>query len=209
MGDNGVDGVADNLDLYRQMYLIREFELACGENYSKGLIRGFLHLYIGQEATGVGAISALQDDDYVVSHYRDHGHALARGLDVNRSMAELFGRATGTSKGKGGSMHLFDAAKGFMGGHAIVAGQLPLAAGLALAQQYNDTDALTICFFGDGSTNQGLYHETMNLAAIWKLPFCSSSKIICTEWVLRLNEFVLVESTFIPVWRRTEFQQPK
>ncbi len=170
LDDSGVSGVTDNLELYRQMYLIREFELACGENYSKGLIRGFLHLYIGQEATGVGAISTLRDDDYVVSAYRDHGHALARGLDVNRSMAELFGKATGTSKGKGGSMHLFDAAKGFMGGHAIVAGQLPLAAGLALAQQYNDTDALTICFFGDGSTNQGLYHETMNLAAIWKLP---------------------------------------
>jgi pyruvate dehydrogenase E1 component alpha subunit len=170
LDNSGVSGVTDNLELYRQMYLIREFELACGENYSKGLIRGFLHLYIGQEATGVGAISTLRDDDYVVSAYRDHGHALARGLDVNRSMAELFGKATGTSKGKGGSMHLFDVAKGFMGGHAIVAGQLPLAAGLALAQQYNDTDALTICFFGDGSTNQGLYHETMNLAAIWKLP---------------------------------------
>lgn len=161
---------ADHLELFRQMFLIRQFEIACGENYSKGLIRGFLHLYIGQEATGVGAISTLREDDYVVSHYRDHGHALARGLDVNRSMAELFGRATGTSKGKGGSMHLFDAAKGFMGGHAIVAGQLPLAAGLALAQQYNKTDALTICFFGDGSTNQGIYHETMNLAAVWKLP---------------------------------------
>jgi len=169
--DSGVGASkTDHLELFRQMYLIRQFEIACGENYSKGLIRGFLHLYIGQEATGVGAISTLRDDDYIVSHYRDHGHALARGLDVNRSMAELFGRATGTSKGKGGSMHLFDAAKGFMGGHAIVAGQLPLAAGLALAQQYNKTDALTICFFGDGSTNQGIYHETMNLAAVWKLP---------------------------------------
>ncbi|MBT4125293.1 MAG: pyruvate dehydrogenase (acetyl-transferring) E1 component subunit alpha [Chloroflexi bacterium] len=168
--DSGVGAKTDYLELFRQMYLIRQFEIACGENYSKGLIRGFLHLYIGQEATGVGAISTLRDDDYIVSAYRDHGHALARGLDVNRSMAELFGRATGTSKGKGGSMHLFDAAKGFMGGHAIVAGQLPLAAGLALAQQYEKTDALTICFFGDGSTNQGVYHETMNLAAVWKLP---------------------------------------
>ena len=168
--DSGVGAKTDYLELFRQMYLIRQFEIACGENYSKGLIRGFLHLYIGQEATGVGAISTLRDDDYIVSAYRDPGHALARGLDVNRSMAELFGRATGTSKGKGGSMHLFDAAKGFMGGHAIVAGQLPLAAGLALAQQYEKTDALTICFFGDGSTNQGVYHETMNLAAVWKLP---------------------------------------
>ncbi len=170
LDESGVGADTDHLELFRQMYLIRQFEIACGENYSKGLIRGFLHLYIGQEATGVGAISTLREDDYIVSHYRDHGHALARGLDVNRSMAELFGRATGTSKGKGGSMHLFDAAKGFMGGHAIVAGQLPLAAGLALAQQYNKTDALTICFFGDGSTNQGIYHETMNLAAVWNLP---------------------------------------
>jgi len=170
LDESVVTSKVDHLELFRQMFLIRQFEIACGENYSKGLIRGFLHLYIGQEATGVGAISTLREDDYVVSHYRDHGHALARGLDVNRSMAELFGRATGTSKGKGGSMHLFDAAKGFMGGHAIVAGQLPLAAGLALAQQYNKTDALTICFFGDGSTNQGIYHETMNLAAVWKLP---------------------------------------
>lgn len=170
LDESGVGSKTDHLELYRQMYLIRQFEIACGENYSKGMIRGFLHLYIGQEATGVGAISTLRDDDYVVSHYRDHGHALARGLDVNRAMAELFGRSTGTSKGKGGSMHLFDAAKGFMGGHAIVAGQLPLAAGLALAQQYEKTDALTICFFGDGSTNQGIYHETMNLAAIWNLP---------------------------------------
>ncbi len=168
--DSGVGAKTDHLELFRQMYLIRQFEIACGENYSKGLIRGFLHLYIGQEATGVGAITSIRDDDYIVSAYRDHGHALARGLDVNRSMAELFGRATGTSKGKGGSMHLFDAAKGFMGGHAIVGGQLPLAAGLALAQQYEKTDALTICFFGDGSTNQGIYHETMNLAAVWKLP---------------------------------------
>lgn len=167
---SGADGKTDYLDLFRQMYLIRQFEIACGENYAKGFIRGFLHLYIGQEATGVGAISTLGDDDYIVSNYRDHGHALARGLDVNRSMAELFGRATGLSKGKGGSMHLFDVAKGFMGGHAIVGGQLPLAAGLALAQQYQKTDGLTMCFFGDGSTNQGIYHETLNLAAVWKLP---------------------------------------
>lgn len=168
--DSGAVGAAEYLDLYRQMFLIRQFEVACGENYSKGHIRGFLHLYIGQEATGVGAISALQEQDYIVTHYRDHGHALARGLDVNRSMAELFGKGTGLSKGKGGSMHLFDAAKRFMGGHAIVAGQLPLAAGLALAQQYQDTDGLTVCFFGDGSTNQGTYHEVLNLSAVWNLP---------------------------------------
>ncbi len=158
------------LEMYRQMYLIRQFEVACGENYSKGNIRGFLHLYIGQEATGVGALAPLQEQDYIVTHYRDHGHALARGLDVNRSMAELFGRKTGLSKGKGGSMHLFDAAKRFMGGHAIVGGQFPLALGLAFAQKYQKTDGVTICFFGDGSTNQGLYHETLNLAAVWNVP---------------------------------------
>jgi pyruvate dehydrogenase E1 component alpha subunit len=170
LDESDVANKTDHLELYRQMYLIRQFEIACSENYSKSLIRGFLHLYIGQEATGVGAISTLRADDYIVSNYRDHGHALARGVDVNRCMAELFGRSTGTSKGKGGSMHLFDVAKRFMGGHAIVAGQLPLAAGLALAQQYQKTDGLTMCFFGDGSTNQGIYHETMNLAAVWKLP---------------------------------------
>lgn len=158
------------LEMYRQMYLIRQFEVACGENYARGLIRGFLHLYIGQEATGVGTIAPLNDDDYIVTHYRDHGHAIARGLDVNRSMAELFGRKTGLSKGKGGSMHLFDAAKKFMGGHAIVGGQLPLALGLAFSQKYLDTKGVTVCYFGDGSTNQGLYHETLNLAAVWKVP---------------------------------------
>ena len=143
------------LEMFRQMYLIRQFEVACGENYSKGKIRGFLHLYIGQEATGVGAIRPLADQDYIVTHYRDHGHALARGLDVNRSMAELFGRQTGLSKGKGGSMHLFDVAKRFMGGHAIVGGQFPLALGLAFSQKYKETDGVTVCFFGDGSTKPG------------------------------------------------------
>ena len=158
------------LDLYKKMYLIRTFENACGEQYSLGNIRGFLHLYIGQEATGVGVISQLYKDDYIITHYRDHGHALARGLDVNRCMAELFGKVTGLSKGKGGSMHLFDASRNFMGGHAIVGGQLPVSAGLALAQKYKKTDGITVCFFGDGATNQGVYHETLNLASIWKLP---------------------------------------
>lgn len=172
---NGASGAGayekeELLEMFRQMYLIRQFENACGENYSKGNIRGFLHLYIGQEATGVGTIRPLSDEDYIVTHYRDHGHALARGLDVNRSMAELFGRQTGLSKGKGGSMHLFDAAKKFMGGHAIVGGQFPLALGLAFSQKYKETDGITVCFFGDGATNQGIYHETLNLAGVWKVP---------------------------------------
>ena len=158
------------VEMYRLMLLIRRFEEACGQHYSLGNIRGFLHLYVGQEATGIGAISALEPRDYIVTHYRDHGHALARGLDTNRIMAEMFGKRTGLSKGKGGSMHIFDAAKGFMGGHAIVGAQLPLAAGIALAQQYQDTDAVTMVFFGDGATNQGTYHETLNLASVWQLP---------------------------------------
>ena len=161
---------AELLELYRQTYLIRRFEEACAEHYTTGNIRGFLHLYIGQEAVAVGAISALLPGDYIVTHYRDHGHALARGLDTNRIMAELFGRKTGLSKGKGGSMHLFDAARRFMGGHAIVGAQLPLAAGLGLSCLYRETSDLALVFFGDGAVNQGTFHETMNLAAVWNLP---------------------------------------
>ncbi len=158
------------LELFRKMYLIRRFEESCGENYSKGHIRGFLHLYIGEEAVAVGSISSLRDDDYVVTHYRDHGHAIARGLDTNALMAELFGKKTGVSGGKGGSMHLFDTKKNFMGGHAIVGAQIPLASGFALASQYNKKDSVTVVYFGDGATNQGTFHETMNLASVWKLP---------------------------------------
>ena len=160
----------DLVELFRKMLLIRRFEEACGQQYSLGRIRGFLHLYIGQEATGVGAMSSLAAGDYVVTHYRDHGHALARGLDTNRMMAEMFGKRTGLSKGKGGSMHIFDAGKRFMGGHAIVGAQLPLAAGIALAQQYQETGNGTVVFFGDGAVNQGTFHETLNLASVWQLP---------------------------------------
>ena len=160
----------DYLNLYRKMFLIRLFEESCGENYSKGFIRGFLHLYIGQEAVAVGSIDSLEDKDFIVTHYRDHGHAIARGLSTGGLMAELFGKETGVSKGKGGSMHLFDADKNFMGGHAIVGAQMPLAAGFALASQYRKDDAVTMVYFGDGATNQGTFHETMNLASVWKLP---------------------------------------
>jgi len=160
----------DYLNLYRKMYLIRLFEEACGENYSKGFIRGFLHLYIGQEAVAVGSIDSLEEKDFIVTHYRDHGHAIARGLSTDGLMAELFGKETGVSKGKGGSMHLFDSEKNFMGGHAIVGAQMPLAAGFALASQYRKEDSVTMVYFGDGATNQGTFHETMNLASVWKLP---------------------------------------
>ena len=158
------------LDFYRQMFLIRLFEERSSEQYMLGNIRGFLHLYIGEEAIAVGAINSLMPQDYVVTHYRDHGHALAKGMDPNAVMAELFGKATGSSKGKGGSMHLFDVDRRFMGGYAIVGGQLPLAVGLALASKYKGEDSLTLCFLGDGAINEGEFHESMNLASLWKLP---------------------------------------
>ena len=154
----------------RQMLLIRTFEERSSEQYMQGKIRGFLHLYIGEEAIAVGAIAALQPQDYIVTHYRDHGHALARGMDPNAVMAELFGKATGCSKGRGGSMHLFDASRNFMGGYAIVGGQLPITVGLALAAKYKGTDQVALCFFGDGALNEGEFHEAMNLASLWKLP---------------------------------------
>lgn len=157
-------------EFYRQMLLIRRFEEACGRLYMQGKIRGFLHLYIGEEAIAVGTMAALRPDDYVIGHYRDHGHAIAKGMDPKIAMAELCGKATGSSGGKGGSMHLFDAEKHFMGGHAIVGGQMPIAAGLALASKYRKEDRVTVCFFGDGAVNQGEFHETLNLASVWKLP---------------------------------------
>ena len=158
------------VQLYEKMLLIRRFEEQSGRLYMQGKIHGFLHLYIGEEAIAVGAISPLRDDDYIITHYRDHGHALARGLHPNVIMAELMGKATGTSGGKGGSMHLFDVSKGFMGGHAIVGGQMPLASGLALAIKYRGEDRVVLCIFGDGAVNEGSFHETMNLASLWKLP---------------------------------------
>ena len=166
------------LEFYRQMVLVRRFEEECGRQYMQGNIRGFLHLYIGEEAIAVGSISALRPQDYVVTHYRDHGHALARGLDSKAVLAELFGKATGCSGGKGGSMHLFDASKNFMGGYAIVGGQMPIAAGLALAAKLKGEDRLAMCYLGDGALNEGEFHESMNLAAIRKLPviyFCENN----------------------------------
>ena len=157
-------------EYYRQMLLIRRFEEASVRLYMQGKIRGFLHLYIGEEAIAVGSIAALNEDDYVVSHYRDHGHALMKGMDPKIVMAELFGKATGSSGGKGGSMHLFDASKNFMGGYAIVGGQLPIAVGLALASKYRDDGRVVLCFFGDGAVNEGEFHEALNLASLWSLP---------------------------------------
>jgi pyruvate dehydrogenase E1 component alpha subunit len=158
------------LDLLRQMLLIRRFEEKAAEAYQLGEIGGFCHLYIGQEAVAVGAISAIGPEDYVVTHYRDHGHALARGIDPKAVMAELFGRATGTSKGLGGSMHLFDARKNFLGGHAIVGGQVPLATGVGYAIRYRNEDRVCLCFMGDSVVNQGSFLESLNMAALWGLP---------------------------------------
>ena len=156
--------------LYRDMLLIRRFEEKSAEMYALAKIAGFLHLYIGQEAVAVGCLSALQPDDYAISAYRDHGHCLARGSDPKAVMAELFGKTTGLCKGKGGSMHLIDVERKFMGGYAIVGGHLPLAVGLAFAARYQKTDQVVMCFFGDGALPSGQAHEAFNLAALWSLP---------------------------------------
>jgi pyruvate dehydrogenase E1 component alpha subunit len=156
--------------LLREMLRIRRFEEKAAELYSLGKIRGFLHLYIGEEAVAVGAMPALTPDDAIVATYRDHGHALARGLDMGALMAEMFGKATGCSRGRGGSMHFFDAEQRFYGGYAIVAGGLPIALGLALADKLQGRKRVTACFFGDGAVVEGEFHETMNLAALWQLP---------------------------------------
>jgi len=154
----------------RQMVRIRRFEEKCAELYSAGKIRGFLHLYIGEEAVAAGAMPVLTEDDAVVATYREHGHALARGVPAGRIMAEMFGRQEGCSKGRGGSMHLFDISRRFYGGNAIVGGGLPIAAGLALADKLRGHNRVTACFFGEGAIAEGEFHETLNLAALWKLP---------------------------------------
>jgi len=170
--DAGLDPA--RTDFYRKllhrMLLIRRFEEKAGEAYALGQIGGFCHLYIGQEAIAVGAIMALRDDDYVTSSYREHGHALARGISARAVMAELFGKTTGCSKGKGGSMHLFDAERNFYGGHGIVGGQIPIAAGTAFAIKYRGGDQVSLCFFGEAAVNIGSFHETLNMASLWKLP---------------------------------------
>ncbi len=158
------------LDWYRQMVLIRRFEQRSAELYQQGKIGGFLHLYIGQEAVAVGSIAARQEGDHIITAYRDHGHALAVGSDANAVMAELFGKKTGVSKGKGGSMHLADVPLRYWGGYAVVGGHLPLATGLALAESYRGTDNAVLCYMGDGSTNIGYFHESLNLAGVWDLP---------------------------------------
>jgi pyruvate dehydrogenase E1 component alpha subunit len=157
-------------ELMRLMILSRRFEEKCAESYQMGLIGGFCHLYMGQEAVAVGAISSLREDDYVISAYRDHAQALVRGMSPNAVMAELYGRVDGSSKGMGGSMHLFDREVNFLGGHAIVGGQMPIAVGLGYATRYREEDRVSLCFFGDAAVNIGSFHESLNMAAKWELP---------------------------------------
>jgi pyruvate dehydrogenase E1 component alpha subunit len=156
--------------LLRDMLLIRRFEERAGEQYALGKIGGFCHLYIGQEAVGVGTMAALRADDYIMGSYREHGQALARGMTARAAMAELFGKATGCSGGRGGSMHLFDAERGFLGGHGIVAGHIPLVTGAAFAIKYRKEDRVAVGFFGEAAVNNGAFHEALNMAALWKLP---------------------------------------
>ncbi len=158
------------LEIYRLMTLIRRFEDKVAEMYTRGKITGFCHLYAGEEAIAVGAIHGLYDKDYVVSTYREHGHCLAKGASARAVMAELFGKSTGISKGRGGSMHLFDPVLRFMGGYAIVGGGLPIATGLGLAIAYRGDPEVVCCFFGDGALPQGAFHESLNMASLWKLP---------------------------------------
>ncbi len=158
------------LELLRDMIRIRRLEEKSAELYAKEKIRGFLHLYIGEEAVGVGAMHALREDDNIVATYREHGQALVRGIPAGEIMAEMYGKANGCSGGRGGSMHLFSAERRFYGGHAIVGGGLPIAVGLALADKMKGESRITACFFGDGATDEGEFHESLNLAALWKLP---------------------------------------
>jgi len=164
----------NRLELFTEMLRIRRFEERCVELYSSAAIRGFMHLCIGEEAVAVGVLRALGEDDAVVSTYREHGHALARGVPMDAVLAEMFGRTTGTSRGRGGSMHLFDAARRFYGGNAIVAGGIPIAVGLALADALQGRRRVAACLFGDGAMAEGEFHESVNLAALWELPvvFC-------------------------------------
>ncbi len=158
------------LEMHYQMALIRRFEEKSAEEYTRGKIGGFMHLYIGQEAVGVGSITALRPDDKILCSYREHGHALAKGMDPGAVMAELFGKFTGCSKGKGGSMHMWSNELGIYGGNGIVAAQMPIAAGVAFSAQYQGQDTVIACYFGDGAVDEGAFHESLNLASVWKLP---------------------------------------
>lgn len=187
------------LHMYQQMVLCREFEESCAEQYSKGHITGFLHLYSGQEAVAVGCTKALQKEDYILSAYREHAQAIVRGAEPRRVMAELFGKATGICKGKGGSMHLFSSELNFMGGYAIVGGQFPIAAGLAFASKFKNEGRLAACFFGDAAVNQGNFHEALNWARVWELPVL----FICENNFYGIGTEVHRSSALSDIHRRT------
>ncbi|MGN6261624.1 MAG: pyruvate dehydrogenase (acetyl-transferring) E1 component subunit alpha [Ralstonia sp.] len=176
--------------LLRDMLRIRRFEEKCAELYGAGKIRGFLHLYIGEEAAGVGALHALSAEDNIVATYREHGHALMRGMDMGVLMAEMYGKREGCARGRGGSMHLFDHNHRLFGGNAIVGGGLPLAVGLALAEKMQHSNRITACFFGDGAVAEGAFHESMNLAALWKLPllFCCENNLYAMGTALERHQ---------------------
>jgi pyruvate dehydrogenase E1 component alpha subunit len=180
----------NGVGLLRQMMRIRRFEENCAELYSGGKIRGFLHLYVGEEAVAAGVMSILQPQDAIVSTYREHGHALARGVSARTIMAEMYGKQEGCSRGRGGSMHLFDAATRFYGGNAIVGGGLPIAVGLALSDKLQQRERVTVCFFGEGAVAEGEFHESMNLAALWQLPvlFCCENNLYAMGTALRRSE---------------------
>ncbi len=206
----GADAPVDpalGLRLLRAMLRVRRFEERCAELYSSTAIRGFVHLYVGEEAVAVGVLDALGPDDAVVATYRDHGHALARGLSMRSVMAEMYGKVEGCSGGRGGSMHLFDVGHGFYGGNAIVGGGLPLAVGLALAQRRTGSGGITVCFFGEGAVAEGEFHESMNLAALWDLPvlFCCENNLYAMGTALERSESnvdlaVKAASYGMPAW---------
>ena len=196
-----------SLGLLRQMIRIRRFEEKCVELYSAGKIRGFLHLCIGQEAVAAGVLSLLEPDDAVVATYREHGHALARGIPAQSILAEMYGKLEGCCRGRGGSMHLFDARTRFYGGNAIVGGGLPLAVGLALADKLQGRPRVTVCFFGEGAVAEGEFHESLNLAALWKLPvlFCCENNLYAMGTALARSEAetdlaVKAASYELPAW---------
>lgn len=195
---------ADKLDraallkMYRQLVLLRRFEERCAQQYGLQKIAGFCHLYIGQEAVAVGAEAAIEADDYVVTAYRDHGQILARGTPAGPVMAELFGKATGVAKGKGGSMHLYDIPRHMYGGWGIVGGQIPLALGMAYASKYRGEDRVTLCYFGEAAVNQGAFHEALNMAALWKVP----AIFICENNRYGMGTPISVSSAVVDVYKR-------
>jgi pyruvate dehydrogenase E1 component alpha subunit len=200
-------GAEQGLRFLREMLRIRRFEEKCAELYSSGKIRGFLHLYIGQEAVAAGAMAALGPDDAVVATYREHGHALARGIGADVLLAEMYGKLEGCCRGRGGSMHIFDAKTRFYGGNAIVGGGLPIAVGLALADRMLNRPRLTACFFGEGAVAEGVFHESLNLAALWRLPvlFCCENNLYAMGTALARSEsetdLSLKASAYeIPAW---------